>query len=73
MLFPTFSTFYWSHRLDEENVSEIVLEEVKQPTRSEVNAALETLTKYSLFVVDGGEEIRNLANKIQKHNQTVKK
>ena len=32
-------------------------EKVKQPTRSEVNAALETLTKYSLFVVDGGEEI----------------
>ena len=66
--------------VDEENVSdksdsEIVLEEeeVKQPTRSEVNARLETLTKYSLFVVDGGEEIRNLANKVQKHSQTVKK
>ena len=66
--------------VDEENVSdesdsEIVLEEekVKQPTRSEVNAALETLTKYSLFVVDGRKEIRNLANKVQKHSQTVKK
>ena len=38
-----------------------------------MNAALETLTKYSLFVVDGGEEIQNLVNKVQKHSQTVKK